>query len=329
MPRCQTDTMTSIRVFLSLLTILVLPVGLSALSAAEPTWAQVHTILEAHCTECHGPAKQKAHVRLDSPEWLTKGNQNGPVVVAGQPEASRIFTLASLPDDNDDKMPPNGDRVSADQLAVLKAWIAAGAKVETPPPRPPAAPLSATASAVVPERPVEPAPAVPDSVVAQLTAAQVMITHFPGGWLGCNAAHTRNGITDEQLTLLAKIAPAVILLDLSGSGITERQVGQLKAFTNLERLHLERNQISDAALKSLSGLTRLRYLNLVETQVGDAGAATLGSLENLQEVYLWQSKVTAAGAETLRKKLPEAQIVLGPDDLPKDKLAPGKGKKKK
>jgi mono/diheme cytochrome c family protein len=296
------------------------------LSAAEPGWKDVHAILEAHCTECHGPAKQKGHVRLDSPDWLTKGNKDGPVVVAGKPEASRIYTLAALPDDNDDKMPPNGDRVSAAQLAVLKTWIAAGAKVDTPPPAPAAA---ATASPPATEIPIESAPTVPESVQTQLSAAQIAITRYPGGWLSVNAAHTRTGITDEQLTQLTKIAPAVAQIDLAGSGITDRQVGQLKGFANLERLHLERTSITDEALKSLSGLKRLRYLNLVGTQVGDAGLGALAGLADLQELYVWQSKVTAGGAAELRKKLPDLQLVLGPDDMPKDKLAPGKGKKKK
>ena len=102
----------------------------SALVAADPTWVEVKAVLDARCTDCHGETKQKSGLRLDSPEWLLKGGHEGPAVVPGKPESSRLYTLAAAPVDEEYKMPPKGPRLTAEQLATIKGWIAAGAKVE-------------------------------------------------------------------------------------------------------------------------------------------------------------------------------------------------------
>ena len=298
-------------------------VSTSGLFAADPTWIQVKAVLDARCTDCHGEAKQKGGLRLDSPEWLLKGGHDGAVVVPGKPDVSKLYTLAAAPMDDEDKMPPKGPRLTAEQLATIKGWIAAGAKVETDGPA--ATAPSTTAPMQLPAVPT--APAVSTNLIEQLHAEQIKTNTLAGGWLDINAAHTKNGITHEQLTLLAKAGAAVAYLDLAGSGITDKQLTLLKPLTNLTGLHLERNpQVSDAAIPALLALPKLASLNLVGTSITDAGAAKLATLTELRAVYLWQTKVTPVGATTLRKALPDATILLGPDDLPAEKMTPKKRK---
>ena len=309
--------------------LLLLP-ALSA-SAADATWAQVKAVLDARCINCHGEAKQKGGLRLDSPEWLAKGSKEGPVLVAGKPESSKLYTLAAAGPDDEDKMPPKGDRITAEQLATIKSWIAAGAKADAPAPAP--APASGKSPTPVkmptPDAPLPAAPAVPKSALDDLTGQQIQVLPLEGGWLDVNAAHTKNGVTDEQLAVLAKAGPAVAFLDLTGSGITDKQLHVLKSFPRLQRLHLERTPIGDAGLPAIAACANLEYLNLTGTAVTDAGLAALKPLKAVREIYVWQSKVTPAGAEALRKLLPDAKVVLGPDDLPSEKMEAGKGKKKK
>ena len=52
---------------------------------------KVRPVLEAHCINCHGPAKQKAGLRLDSRAALIKGGDSGPTIEPGRPEASRLI----------------------------------------------------------------------------------------------------------------------------------------------------------------------------------------------------------------------------------------------
>ena len=49
----------------------------------------------------------------------------------------------------------------------------------------------------------------------------------------------------------------------------------VKGLTNLQTLHLEGTQITDAGLVHLKGMTNLHGLNLRETKVTDAGVAAL------------------------------------------------------
>lgn len=307
-------------------------IGVSVLPAAEPTWNEVFAILDTRCTECHGPAKQKAGLRLDTPEWVQHGSKEGAVVVAGKPTESKLFTLAALPAENDDRMPPKGERLTEAQLTVFKAWITAGAPYAVATPKAAEKNQEAVAPIALPAKadlPVPAAPVIADAVTDSLQSNHITVTKLAGGWLDINAAHTKNGITSDQLEILAKAAPAIAYLDLANSGLTDKQLTIVRVCTKLRRLHLEGNPLTDAALPAVAKLTDLEYLNLINTQITDGGLAQLKPLINLDQLYLWQSKVTPAGVAELKKSLTEATIVLGPDDLPTDKMTSGKNKKKR
>ena len=83
-------------------------------------------IFSDRCVRCHGPDKAKEGLRLDTLAAVLKGSERGPVVTSGKPETSTLLKLVSLPAEDGDRMPPKGDRLSADQLARLRQWIAAG-----------------------------------------------------------------------------------------------------------------------------------------------------------------------------------------------------------
>lgn len=99
-----------------------------AAAAAALYKDKVQPLLAERCYDCHGEKKQKHGLRLDTPEGIAKGGKElGPAVVAGKPDQSPIVKLCSLPADEEQAMPPKGDRLSAEQLGWLKVWIAGGA----------------------------------------------------------------------------------------------------------------------------------------------------------------------------------------------------------
>ena len=54
--------------------------------------------------------------------------ENGAVLVPGKPDESPLLQRCLLPLDHDDHMPPDGKpQPTAEELAALRAWIAAGA----------------------------------------------------------------------------------------------------------------------------------------------------------------------------------------------------------
>ncbi len=87
----------------------------------------VRPILGKHCYECHGETKHKGGLRLDVKAAALKGGDNeGPNIIPGKAHESSLVHFVSSSDE-DEIMPPKGDRLSAAQIATLTAWINEGA----------------------------------------------------------------------------------------------------------------------------------------------------------------------------------------------------------
>jgi Protein of unknown function (DUF1549)/Protein of unknown function (DUF1553)/Planctomycete cytochrome C len=87
----------------------------------------IQPILEKNCYSCHGPSRQKADLRWDVKEIALKGTDHGPVIVPGKSAESRMIHLVAGLDSNM-VMPQKGDRLSAQEVGLLRAWIDQGAK---------------------------------------------------------------------------------------------------------------------------------------------------------------------------------------------------------
>lgn len=100
------------------------------LRAAEVDYLRDVKSLFAHkCTVCHGPLRQEAGLRLDAGHLIHRGSDDGAVIVAGKSIESRVIEKVSAHDPGE-RMPPEGEGtpLTADEVAVLRAWIDAGAK---------------------------------------------------------------------------------------------------------------------------------------------------------------------------------------------------------
>ncbi|QJW98559.1 c-type cytochrome domain-containing protein [Frigoriglobus tundricola] len=79
----------------------------------------VAPLLKDACAGCHSGAKQKARLDVTSYDSLMK------FVKASDPDKSKLYN--SLLGKGAKQMPPKNP-LAEDQIAVIKAWIAAGAK---------------------------------------------------------------------------------------------------------------------------------------------------------------------------------------------------------
>ena len=94
---------------------------------------EIRPILSEHCFACHGPDKKarKADLRLDTQDGSRRDLDGYHAIVPGKPKDSElIFRIET--EDKEEVMPPpkHGDRLSAKQIALLKAWITSGAKYQ-------------------------------------------------------------------------------------------------------------------------------------------------------------------------------------------------------
>ncbi len=102
--------------------------------AADPTyWQDVRPILRKHCVVCHSEKRLdepdlSASLALDKPDNIKKGGKNGKVtvLVAGKPDESLLVTLLTSKDKKR-AMPLDADPLSADDVAVIRKWVAVGA----------------------------------------------------------------------------------------------------------------------------------------------------------------------------------------------------------
>ena len=89
---------------------------------------KVQPIFKEACYKCHSveSGKSKGGLTLDTREGLMKGGKTGAAVKAGDPEKSLLITAVSYTD-SDLQMPPKGEKLSAQQIADLTAWVKMGA----------------------------------------------------------------------------------------------------------------------------------------------------------------------------------------------------------
>ena len=97
---------------------------------------QILPIFKERCFECHQKEftdengrvkKPKGKFRMDNPNLMLKGGEEGGDLTPGDPDKSTVYTYTLLPEDDDMAMPPKGDRLTDAQKELIKKWIAEGA----------------------------------------------------------------------------------------------------------------------------------------------------------------------------------------------------------
>ena len=85
-------------------------------------------IFENRCVQCHKDSKAKGKLRMDRYDLIIKGGKEGPAIEPGNPEDSNILIRIALPEEDEEHMPPeNKPQMEADEVELLKWWIATGA----------------------------------------------------------------------------------------------------------------------------------------------------------------------------------------------------------
>lgn len=99
----------------------------AAVSAPVDYLKQIKPLLAARCASCHGALAQKAKLRLDTAGFIRMGGRSGPAIIAGTSAESPIIQAVLGKDRR--RMPPEneGSALSAEQIALLRAWIDQGA----------------------------------------------------------------------------------------------------------------------------------------------------------------------------------------------------------
>lgn len=85
----------------------------------------VHSILAERCLKCHGVEERRGGLSLLSREDVLKGGEFGPAVVVGKADESLLMELVTSAD-KDERMPNQGEPLSAEEIDTLRRWINEG-----------------------------------------------------------------------------------------------------------------------------------------------------------------------------------------------------------
>ena len=86
----------------------------------------VKPILRERCYSCHGALKQESGLRLDTGRAVRRGGDGGAIVDAEAAESSSLTERISSHDESE-RMPPEGEPLTAVQIETLRNWIGQGA----------------------------------------------------------------------------------------------------------------------------------------------------------------------------------------------------------
>lgn len=106
--------------------------GLLALAAspapAAPDFQEhIQPILERNCVRCHKADKVKGGLRMDTHQLMLEGGETSDALVPGDPAKSELLTRVHLRPIDEGFMPDEGRALEPEEVALLDAWVAAGA----------------------------------------------------------------------------------------------------------------------------------------------------------------------------------------------------------
>jgi mono/diheme cytochrome c family protein len=265
----------------------VSPAAAVAVAADPNTFygARIAPIFAARCALCHGANKQRGKLRLDDYAFIMRGGKDGAVVKAGDPAGSEIVRRISLPPGADDFMPAEGKPpLAAEQIQLIKLWIAAGASATQA--------IDAIAGAPVMER--EPEKFAPDytpqeqqigAIEAALGVRLLPRSQIKTDGLTLRCVSAPQRCDDAAIKKLAAIAPLIVDAELARSAVTDAGLETLSRFENLRYLDLSRTSVTGAGVRKLAALQKLERLNLTADSVSDGDLAALRQSKALKHIY--------------------------------------------
>ncbi len=116
------------RAGLGLAAVLALPLAARADGPPAVDFARdVQPIFKSRCLKCHDEVKRKSGYRLDVRSRAFAGGESGKPAVVPRDSGKSDLVRRVLLKEGDEAMPPGKDKLSADEVKTLRAWIDAGA----------------------------------------------------------------------------------------------------------------------------------------------------------------------------------------------------------
>ena len=237
---------------------------------------RVQPILERYCSACHDERKAKGHLRLDNFVQARYSGKSGHNVVPFEPENSLLIARMLL-DENDKRlMPPLGwDRLTEDEITVLKLWIQQGASPVLTAAAFPTAPLP-VAEVKIPVVDYAVVNTLRQPVLVQLTALNKRFPHAfsfvasNSHLLRFTTVSMQQPLTDQAFLGLLDIAPNIASLYLRDVELTEQSSAVLLAMKQVTDAYLDGVDVTENTLikfiNNQKNLQRITVNNVLVTK---------------------------------------------------------------
>ncbi|MEX2232395.1 MAG: c-type cytochrome domain-containing protein [Cyclobacteriaceae bacterium] len=271
----------------------------------------VHPVLEQRCAQCHQAGKKKGRLSMESMATMLKGGKHGPAVVPGNLTESELFQRIALDPSHEDFMPADGKTpLTKTETELIRWWIEKAMAVEGKKISElkdyqairllaasslglggkPHAALGSLTGQKINEN-------IPDTLEMTLVenlrkkGLVVRLMSQKPAMLDVTLPPGSGKTMDDIVNELKPVSRNIIWLNLSGNGFTENDLGILKLMSNMEKLRLEKNPISDGISNHLVGLNYLEAVNLNETKITTACVSRLRQNPAIKRIYTWKSRV--------------------------------------
>jgi uncharacterized membrane protein/mono/diheme cytochrome c family protein len=289
----------------------------------------IKPILSSKCYSCHGNSKQKGELRLDEPAAILKGGKEGAAIEWDNADKSHLIERILLPETDKKHMPPKEKpQLTQNETALLQWWVNSRAgfdkKVNQSIVSEQIKPVLKALETGVIKQEARPG-IIPDKEVAKAddktinALKQKGIVAIPvatnSNYLSVNFVGA-DKVTAEELKLLELLKDQVIWLKAGYANLKDEDMKVVGSLSNLMRLHIEGNPVTDAGLSYLKELKQLRYINLSDTKISEKGPAQLEELKLLEQVYLYKITGVSFDLPALKNLLPKAKIDTGGYNVP-------------
>ena len=284
----------------------------------------VSTVLETKCVSCHNENKSKGDLLLNSYEAVfAAGKSEKYAVVAGDTSKSELITRVLLPEDHDDRMPPDGKPgLTENEISLLNFWITSGASDTLKYGQIENQKVLSEIEGLMPGiqqaqyKIIEEKEAF-DAALLDLkkTGAQLGVEIEADGlsndkYFGMKMKFPPAPVGNEELKKFSAYFPYFSRISLASANIDDDALFLLAKMPQLRRLILQKTSINGEGLPYLKDLAFLEELNLSFTPIEDANLLHLLTFKNLKKVYLFGTPVQPEVIAALQKHKPELEIIL-------------------
>ena len=278
----------------------------------------IQSILDKKCTSCHNATKKKGDLDLSSAQALLSGGDHGPIVVVNNTSESELFHRITLNPNNKKYMPPKGSPLSFHEIKLIEYWINRAFPSD----------ISITNESI-PEnikkmlqkhfnisyqqksyaetKTIEP---IDEKVLEELRKAGFLVSKLSRDNNFIQVEY-RDTISSSLMDQLQKASAHITWLDLGKTELRDIHTNDFGKFSNLTRLRIEQNPITDKTLANLTSLKNLESLNVYGTNLSDQSVDHIAKIKSLKKLYIWHTGITRDAAKVLAEKLPLVTIDLG------------------